>query len=80
MTSKPEIIAPIFRLAHILRGYFHEDVADEYGTPPRPPTNSARTPKPTSVSRRREWQQLAELTPRSRCTECGLEELAAPFA
>ena len=35
MTSKPEIIAANFPALHtFLRGYFHEDVADEYGTPP----------------------------------------------
>jgi hypothetical protein len=34
MTSKPEIIAANFPALHtFLRGYFHEDVADEYGTP-----------------------------------------------
>ncbi len=35
MTSKPEITAANFPALHtFLRGYFHEDVADEYGTPP----------------------------------------------
>jgi hypothetical protein len=35
MTSKTEITAANFPALHtFLRGYFHEDVADEYGTPP----------------------------------------------
>ena len=34
MTSKPEVNAATFPSLHtFLRGYFHEDVADEYGTP-----------------------------------------------
>jgi hypothetical protein len=34
MNSKPEITAANFpALRAFLRGYFHEDVADEYGTP-----------------------------------------------
>jgi len=34
MTLKPEITAANFpALRSFLRGYFHEDVADEYGTP-----------------------------------------------
>jgi hypothetical protein len=34
MTLKPEITAANFpALRAFLRGYFHEDVADEYGTP-----------------------------------------------
>jgi len=32
---KPEITTTNFPALHsFLRGYFHEDVADEYGTPP----------------------------------------------
>ena len=35
MNPKPEITAANFPALHtFLRGYFHEDVADEYGTPP----------------------------------------------
>ena len=34
MTSKPEVNAATFPALHtFLRGYFHEDVVDEYGTP-----------------------------------------------
>lgn len=34
MTSKSEVNAATFPALHtFLRGYFHEDVADEYGTP-----------------------------------------------
>ena len=64
MTSKPEITAAKFPALHtFLRGYFHEDVADEYGTPPEAADQfceDAETDERIPVAR--EWQQLMELT------------------
>ena len=64
MTSKPEITAANFPALHtFLRGYFHEDVADEYGTPPEAADqfcDDAETDERLPVAR--EWQQVAEMT------------------
>ena len=64
MTSKPEITAANFPALHtFLRGYFHEDVADEYGTPPEAADQfceDAETDERIPVAR--EWQHLVELT------------------
>ena len=64
MTSKPEITAANFPALHtFLRGYFHEDVADEYGTPPEAADqfcDDAETDERIPVAR--EWQQVVELT------------------
>jgi hypothetical protein len=64
MTSKPEITTANFPALHtFLRGYFHEDVADEYGTPPEAADqfcDDAETDERIPVAR--EWQQLVELT------------------
>jgi CdiI immunity protein len=61
---KPEISAAKFPTLHtFLRGYFHEDVADEYGTPPEAAEQfceDADTDERIPVAR--EWQQLTELT------------------
>ena len=61
---KPEITATNFPALHsFLRGYFHEDVADEYGTPPEAADqfcDDAETEERIPVAR--EWQQLSELT------------------
>ncbi len=61
---KLEISAAKFPTLHtFLRGYFHEDVADEYGTPPEATEQfceDADTDERTPVAR--EWQQLTELT------------------
>ena len=61
---KPEISAANFPTLHtFLRGYFHEDVADEYGTPPEAAEQfceDADTNERTPVAR--EWQQVMELT------------------
>ena len=61
---KPEIAAANFPALHtFLRGYFHEDVADEYGTPPEAADqfcDDAETDERIPVAR--EWQQLLELT------------------
>ncbi len=62
--SKPEINVANFPTLHsFLRGYFHEDVADEYGTPPEAAEQfceDAETDERTPVAR--EWQKLVELT------------------
>ena len=64
MNSKPEITAANFPALHLfLRGYFHEDVADEYGTPPEAADQfceDAETDERIPVAR--EWQQLLERT------------------
>ena len=64
MNSKPEITAASFPALHtFLRGYFHEDVADEYGTPPEAADqfcDDAETDERIPVAR--EWQQVVELT------------------
>ena len=64
MNPKPEITAANFPALHtFLRGYFHEDVADEYGTPPEAADQfceDAETDERIPVAR--EWQQLSELT------------------
>jgi hypothetical protein len=64
MTAKPEITATNFPALHtFLRGYFHEDVADEYGTPPEAADQfceDAETDERIPVAR--EWQQVVELT------------------
>ena len=64
MNSKPEITAAACPALHtFLRGYFHEDVVDEYGTPPEAADQfceDAETDERIPVAR--EWQQLVELT------------------
>ena len=77
MNPKPEITAANFPALHtFLRGYFHEDVADEYGTPPEAADQfceDAETDERIPVAR--EWQQVAGSDPRtSRRSECGIEE------
>lgn len=64
MNPKPEITAANFPSLHtFLRGYFHEDVADEYGTPPEAADqfcDDAETDERIPVAR--EWQQVVEAT------------------
>jgi hypothetical protein len=64
MNSKPEITAANFPALHtFLRGYFHEDVVDEYGTAPEAADQfreDAETDERIPVAR--EWQKLVELT------------------
>jgi hypothetical protein len=64
MTSKPEITAANFPALHtFLRGYFHEDVAEEYGTPADAADqfcDDAETDERIPVAR--EWQQLLQIT------------------
>jgi hypothetical protein len=64
MNPKPEITAANFPALHtFLRGYFHEDVADEYGTPPEAADEfceDAETDERIPVAR--EWQQVLEVT------------------
>jgi hypothetical protein len=64
MNPKTEITAANFPALHtFLRGYFHEDVADEYGTPPEAADQfceDAETDERVPVAR--EWQRIIELT------------------
>ncbi len=64
MSPKLEINAAHFPALHsFLRGYFHEDVADEYGTPAEAADQfceDAETDERIPVAR--EWQQLSDLT------------------
>jgi hypothetical protein len=62
--SKTAMTAENFPALHtFLRGYFHEDVADEYGTPPEAADQfceDAETDERIPVAR--EWQKVMELT------------------
>lgn len=64
MTSKLEITAAKFPALHtFLRGYFHEDVADEYGTPAEAADQfceDAESDERIPVAR--EWAQIVEMT------------------
>lgn len=66
MNPKPksDITVMNFPALHtFLRGYFHEDVADEYGTPPEAADqfcDDAESDERIPVAR--EWRQLSELT------------------
>jgi hypothetical protein len=62
--SRVEMTAENFPALHtFLRGYFHEDVADEYGTPPEAADQfceDAESDERIPVAR--EWQHLMEAT------------------
>ena len=62
--SRVEISAENFPALHtFLRGYFHEDVADEYGTPSEAADQfceDAETDERIPVAR--EWQRIVDLT------------------
>jgi hypothetical protein len=62
--TKTEITPANFpALRSFLHGYFHEDVADEYGTPAEAAEqfcDDAETDERNAVAK--EWQQVAELT------------------
>ncbi|MGA2005418.1 MAG: contact-dependent growth inhibition system immunity protein [Terriglobales bacterium] len=62
--SKVEITTEKFPALHtFLRGYFHEDVADEYGTPPEAADQFCEdADSDERIPVAREWQQLVELT------------------
>ncbi len=64
MNTNLEITAANFPALHtFLRGYFHEDVADEYGTAPEAADQfceDAESDERIPVAR--EWQQVVELT------------------
>jgi hypothetical protein len=64
MNPKPEITAADYPALHtFLRGYFHEDVADEYGTAPEAADQfceDAESDERIPVAK--QWQQLVELT------------------
>jgi hypothetical protein len=64
MTSKPEIIAANFPALHtFLRGYFHEDVADEYGTPPEAADQFCEdADSDERIPVAQQWRQLLGLT------------------
>jgi len=63
MTSKAEVNAAAFPALHtFLRGYFHEDVADEYGTPLEAAEQfceDAETDERVAVAK--DWMQLMEV-------------------
>jgi contact-dependent growth inhibition (CDI) system CdiI-like immunity protein len=63
MSSKPEVNAVTFPALHtFLRGYFHEDVADECGTPLEAAEQfceDAETDERVAVAK--EWVQLMQL-------------------
>lgn len=66
MTTNPKSdisVANFSALHTFLRGYFHEDVEDEYGTPPEAADQfceDADSDERTPVAR--EWKQLCEVT------------------
>jgi hypothetical protein len=64
MNPKPEITAADYPDLHtFLRGYFHEDVADEYGTAPEAADQfceDAESDERIPVAK--QWLQLVELT------------------
>jgi CdiI immunity protein len=64
MNPKTEITAANFSALHtFLRGYFHEDVADEYGTPPEAADQFCEdADSDERIPVAREWQQVVELT------------------
>jgi hypothetical protein len=64
MSSRTEITAANFPALHtFLRGYFHEDVADEYGTPPEAADQFCEdADSDERIPVAKEWQQVAELT------------------
>jgi hypothetical protein len=64
MNPKPEITAANFPALHtFLRGYFHEDVADEYGTAPEAADQFCEdADSDERIPVAREWQQLVEIT------------------
>jgi len=64
MNSKPEITTANFPALHtFLRGYFHEDVADEYGTPAEAADQFCEdADSDERIPVAREWQQLIDVT------------------
>ncbi len=64
MNPKLEITAANFPALHtFLRGYFHEDVADEYGTPPEAADQFCEdADSDERIPVAKEWQQVVELT------------------
>jgi CdiI immunity protein len=64
MTTKLEITAENFSALHtFLRGYFHEDVADEYGTAPEAADQFCEdADSDERIPVAQQWQQLVELT------------------
>ncbi len=64
MNSKPEITAANFPALHtFLRGYFHEDVADEYGTPAEAADQFCEdADSDERIPVAKQWQQLVDST------------------
>jgi CdiI immunity protein len=64
MNSKPEITTANFPALHtFLRGYFHEDVADEYGTAPEAADQFCEdADSDERIPVAKEWQLLVETT------------------
>ena len=64
MTSKPEITTAEFPALHtFLRGYFHEDVADEYGTAPEAADQFCEdADSDERIPVAEQWQHLLDIT------------------
>jgi hypothetical protein len=62
--SRVEMTAENFPALHtFLRGYFHEDVADEYGTPPEAADQFCEdADSDERIPVAREWQHVMEVT------------------
>ena len=63
-TPKAEVMAQNFPALHtFLRGYFHEDVTDEYGTAPEAADQFCEdADSDERIPVAREWQKVVELT------------------
>ncbi|MGA7077514.1 MAG: contact-dependent growth inhibition system immunity protein [Terriglobales bacterium] len=80
MTTKPEITTENFPALHtFLRGYFHEDVADEYGTPPEAADQFCEdADSDERIPVAKQWQQLVELTgPQPAALNAALKKLGS---
>ncbi len=80
MTTKPEITAENFPALHtFLRGYFHEDVADEYGTAPEAADQFCEdADSDERIPVAKQWQQLVELTgPQAAALNAALKKLGS---
>ena len=64
MNSKPEITTANFPELHtFLRGYFHEDVADEYGTTPEAADQFCEdADSDERIPVAQQWQQIVDIT------------------
>ena len=64
LNPKPDITVENFPALHtFLRGYFHEDVEDEYGTPPEAADQFCEdADSDERIPVAKDWQQLSEMT------------------